>query len=127
MERPLDYLNNLAQDDWLIGYNSHQFNQIAQQLYLELTQLSACGTPPKIILAEREPLRFLASFIAACAANCPVFLCNPDWGTQEWQQVFDLVQPNIIWGQLPHSLTSPLPHSLLPPPHSPRIMIPTGG
>lgn len=83
MERPLDCLNNLVHDDWLIGYDSRQFNQIAQELYLELTQLSAYGTPPKIILAEREPLRFLASFIAACAANCPVFLCNPDWGTQE--------------------------------------------
>ncbi|MEH2193062.1 MAG: 2-succinylbenzoate--CoA ligase [Nostoc sp.] len=98
MERPLDCLNNLAQDDWLIGYDSRQFNKIAQELYLELTQLSASGTSPKIILAEREPVRFLASFIAACAANCPVFLCNPDWGTQEWQQVFDLVQPDIILG-----------------------------
>ncbi|MEH2337848.1 2-succinylbenzoate--CoA ligase [Nostoc sp.] len=98
MQRALDCLNNLAQDDWLIGYNSREFNQIAQELYFELTQLSAWRTPPKIILAEREPLRFLASFIAACAANCPVFLCNPDWGTQEWQQVFDLVQPDIIWG-----------------------------
>ena len=32
MERPLDCLNNLAQNDWLIGYNSCQFNQIAQEL-----------------------------------------------------------------------------------------------
>ncbi|MEH2317271.1 2-succinylbenzoate--CoA ligase [Nostoc sp.] len=127
MERPLDYLNNLAQNDWLIGYNSHQFNQIAQELYLELTQISACGTPPKIILAEREPLRFLASFIAACAANCPVFLCNPDWGIQEWQQVFDLVQPDIILGELLHTPTLLLRHSPLPTPHSPLIMIPTGG
>ncbi|MEH2114258.1 2-succinylbenzoate--CoA ligase [Nostoc sp.] len=127
MERPLDCLNNLAHDDWLIGYDSRNFNQIAQKLYLELTQLSACGTPPKIILSEREPLRFLASFIAACAANCPVFLCNPDWGTQEWQQVFDLVQPDIIWGELLHTPTPLLPHSPLPTPHSPLIMIPTGG
>ena len=126
MQRPLDCLHNLAQDDWLIGYNSHQFNQIAQELYLELTQLSACGTPPKIILAEREPLRFLASFIAACAANCPVFLSNPDWGTQEWQQVFDLVQPDMIlgmahgaWGMENRNNTQcPMPN---------RIMIPTGG
>ncbi|MEH1943995.1 MAG: 2-succinylbenzoate--CoA ligase [Nostoc sp.] len=127
MQQPLDCLNNLTQDDWLIGYNSHQFNQIAQELYLELTQLSACGTPPKIIVAEREPVRFLASFIAACAANCPVFLCNPDWGTQEWQQVFDLVQPDIIlgmghgaWG-MGHgnnNIQCPIPNS---------IMIPTGG
>ncbi|MDZ8029684.1 2-succinylbenzoate--CoA ligase [Nostoc sp. DedSLP04] len=98
MERLLNCLNKLSQNDWLIGYDSHQFNQIAKELYLELTRISECGTPPKIILAEREPLRFLASFIAACAANCPVFLCNPDWGTQEWQQVFDLVQPDIILG-----------------------------
>ena len=127
MERPLDCLNNLDRDDWLIGYNSRQFNQIAQELYLELTELSACGTPPKILLAEREPLRFLASFIAACAANCPIFLCNPDWGTQEWQQVFDLVQPDIIlgmghgaWniGNQNNNIQCPLPNS---------IMIPTGG
>ncbi|MEH2204335.1 MAG: 2-succinylbenzoate--CoA ligase [Nostoc sp.] len=127
MERPLDCLNNLAQNDWFIGYNSREFNQIAQELYLELTQLSACGTLPKIILAEREPVRFLASFIAACAANCPVFLCNPDWGTQEWQQVFDLVQPDIIWGignrewrigNGHHNSQCPIPNS---------IMIPTGG
>ena len=74
------------------------FKQLAQELYLELTQLSKYKTPLKIILAEREPVKFLASFIAACAANCPVFLCNPDWGTQEWQQVFNLVQPDISFG-----------------------------
>ncbi|MHC5765699.1 MAG: 2-succinylbenzoate--CoA ligase [Nostoc sp.] len=127
MERPLECLNNLAQYDWLIGYNICEFNQIAQELYLELAHLSACGTSPKIILAEREPLRFIASFIAACAANCPVFLCNPDWGTQEWQQVFDLVQPDIIlgmghgaWdiGNGNNNIHCPIPNS---------IMIPTGG
>ncbi|MEH1925935.1 2-succinylbenzoate--CoA ligase [Nostoc sp.] len=130
MERPLDCLNNLAQDDWLIGYNSHQFNKLAQELYLELTHLSACGTAPKIILAEREPLRFLASFIAACAANCPVFLCNPDWGTQEWQQVFDLVQPDIILGVgnrecgigNGNNYQCPMPNAPWP-----MIMISTGG
>ncbi|MFN6530549.1 2-succinylbenzoate--CoA ligase [Nostoc sp. ChiSLP03a] len=130
MERPLECLNKLAQNDWLIGYDRHQFNQIAQELYLELTQLSECGTPPKIILAEREPLRFLAIFIAACAANCPVFLCNPDWGTQEWQQVFDLVQPNIILGMgnrewgigNGNNYQCPMPNAPCP-----LIMIPTGG
>ncbi|MBD2560962.1 MULTISPECIES: 2-succinylbenzoate--CoA ligase [Nostoc] len=127
MERPLDYLNNLAQNDWFIGYNSRQFNQIAQELYLELTQISACRTPPKIILAEREPLRFLASFIAACAANCPVFLCNPDWGTQEWQQVFDLVQPDIILGMGNGEWGMGNGHNNSQCLISNSIMIPTGG
>ncbi|MBW4689527.1 MAG: 2-succinylbenzoate--CoA ligase [Komarekiella atlantica HA4396-MV6] len=98
MERPLDYLKKHADHEWLIGHNSLQFQKIAEELYLQLTYLSVYGTPPKIILAEREPIKFLAGFIAACAANCSVFLCNPDWGKQEWQQVFDLVQPDIIWG-----------------------------
>ncbi|MEH2259152.1 2-succinylbenzoate--CoA ligase [Nostoc sp.] len=127
MERPLDCLNNLAQNDWFIGYNSRQFNQIAQELYLELTQLSACGTPPKIILTEREPLRFLASFIAVCAANCPVFLCNPDWGTQEWQQVFDLVQPDIILGMGNGAWELGIGNNNTQCPIPNSIMIPTGG
>ncbi|MEH2117750.1 2-succinylbenzoate--CoA ligase [Nostoc sp.] len=126
MQIPLDCFNNLAQNDWLIGYNSYQFNQIAQELYLELTQLSACGTPPKIILTEREPLRFLASFIAACAANCPVFLCNPDWGTQEWQQVFDLVQPDMILG-MAHEARGMRNGNNTQCPIPNHIMIPTGG
>ncbi|MEH1870503.1 2-succinylbenzoate--CoA ligase [Nostoc sp.] len=130
MERPLDYLNNLSENDWFIGYNSRQFNQIAQDLYLELTQLSADRIPPKIILAEREPLRFLASFIAACAANCPVFLCNPDWVKEEWQQVFDLVKPDIIWGVGNRQSgigNRNCEEITIISPHSPLIMIPTGG
>jgi O-succinylbenzoic acid--CoA ligase len=85
--------------DWLICDDSDLFAQLSEQLYLELTQFSYYrGTPLKILLAEREPVRFLAGFLAACAARCPVFLCNPDWGKQEWQQVFDLVKPDLIWG-----------------------------
>ncbi|MCC5635197.1 2-succinylbenzoate--CoA ligase [Nostoc sp. CHAB 5844] len=129
MEQPLIYLQNPPQHNWLIADNSHQFQAIAEQLYLELTEiLKQRHTPPKIILAEREPVKFLASFLAACAANCPVFLCNPDWGTQEWQQVFELVQPDIIWGvgSILHSALS-TSHSALPTQHSPQIMIPTGG
>ncbi|MFN6561593.1 MAG: 2-succinylbenzoate--CoA ligase [Nostoc sp. ChiSLP01] len=130
MEKPLDCLKNLTENDWLIGYNTHEFNQLTQELYLQLTQLSTFKTPPKIILAEREPLKFLASFIAACAANCPVFLCNPDWGTQEWQQVLDLVQPDIIlrmthgeW-RMGNRNNTPCP---MPNAQCPLIMIPTGG
>ncbi|MBD2165046.1 2-succinylbenzoate--CoA ligase [Calothrix membranacea FACHB-236] len=134
MAKPVSYLNilnNLGVADCLIGCDSFQMQQLAEELYSELIQLSASGTTPKIILAERQPERFLAGFLAACAANCPVFICNPDWGTQEWQQVFDLVQPNIIWGEQKLSLLSPSsppsPHSELRTQNSALIMIPTGG
>ncbi|WP_017655476.1 2-succinylbenzoate--CoA ligase [Fortiea contorta] len=123
MKTPLAYLENLSDRHWLIGGDSSQFQQIAEELYLELRQLSTSRTPPKIILAEREPTRFLASFIAACAANCPVFLCNPDWGIQEWQQVLNLVKPDIILG----TINAKLPIDDSPSPIPQTIMIPTGG
>jgi o-succinylbenzoate---CoA ligase len=125
MERPLTHLKNSINNDWFIGSDSIQFDELTEELYLELTLLQQT-TSPKIIVAEREPVRFLASFLAACAANCPVFLCNPDWTKEEWQQVIDLVQPDIIWGLGENFTASP---PVLPPPlsPSPHIMIPTGG
>lgn len=92
----LDYLKSIN-NDWLVGYDSYQFSCLAEQLYLELFQLGQQEITPKIILAQSDPIRFMAGFIAACAAGCPVFLCNPNWVKSEWEQVFDLVQPNIIW------------------------------
>lgn len=98
MERLLVYLENCDRIDWLIGEDRHKFTQLAKSLYLELTQLLQQGTAPKILLVESDRIRFLAGFIAACAAGCPVFLGNPNWGKQEWQQVFELVQPDLIFG-----------------------------
>ncbi|HIK06536.1 MAG TPA: 2-succinylbenzoate--CoA ligase [Trichormus sp. M33_DOE_039] len=132
------YFDHLIHHDLLIGENNQEFQQIATQLHTEFTQLSTPNHPLKIILAEREPVKLLACFLAACTANCQLFLCNPDWGKQEWDQVFDLAQPDIIFGishdaEIYHSPRpsaiaplgqSPTPHCSLP--HS-LIMIPTGG
>jgi len=129
MQAILDYLKKRAADDWLIGYDSRQFNQMAEEFYSELTQLLPCGTSPKVLLAEREPVRFLAGFMAACAAGCPVFIGNPNWVKQEWEQVFELVQPDLILGygdwelELRNYHPSPQPAILNPQ----WIMIPTGG
>ena len=100
MENPLTYLKRRAGEDWLIGYDSNQFNRLTEELFGQLTQLAKEKSHPKILLAEQNPLKFLASFLAAVAAGCPIFLCNPQWGQQEWQQVFDLVQPDLILGHL---------------------------
>jgi len=128
MERPIAYLKNPA-ENWLICDRSQQFTQLAEQLYLELTQLLQQGTVPKILLAEREPVKFLAGFIAACAAGCPVFLCNPNWVKQEWQQVFELVQPDLVLGYGDWGLAIrdyyPSPQPAIANPQ--WIMIPTGG
>ena len=64
--------------------------------------------------------------MAACIAECPVFLGNPNWSSQEWQQVLTLIQPHQIWGSLP------VPTEAYPPDTTDAaqrgwIMIPTGG
>ncbi|MCP6758183.1 MAG: 2-succinylbenzoate--CoA ligase [Fischerella sp. CENA71] len=124
----------------LVCDRSDELAQLIEEFYLELINFSNSQTTPKLILAEREPVRFLAGFIAAYTAKCPVFLCNPNWGKQEWQQVIDLVQPDIIWGieerrgdmvkwghgDMIHNFSASPTHRV-PVSHSPTIMIPTGG
>lgn len=130
MESPLTYLEKRANDNWLIGYDSREFTLLTQQLYSELTQNANLKTPLKIVIAERHPIKLLASFIAATAANCHVFLCNPDWVKAEWEQVFNLVQPDLILGDVPEihykkaQITTTEPFLNYP---SSLIMIPTGG
>ncbi|BAZ86946.1 2-succinylbenzoate--CoA ligase [Dolichospermum compactum] len=114
-------LDNIHNHHWLTCDHSQELPKIATELYLKLTQLSN----PKIIIAEKSPVRFLGSFIAACAAKCPVFLCNPDWNQEEWKQVFNLVQPDIVLGIDYNFSKSPITNHQLPITNP--IMIPTGG
>jgi o-succinylbenzoate---CoA ligase len=92
------------------------------QLHLDIAQKHF----PRVVLALSDPVEGLAGFMAACIANCPVFLGNPHWSSQEWQQVIDQVQPHYVWGKLPADVSIPAPS----PPQSEEkgwIMIPTGG
>jgi O-succinylbenzoic acid--CoA ligase len=124
----LTYLKQRVDEDWLIGYDTRQFSQLSEQLFLDLRQQVNRRIPPKIFIAEPDPIRFLAGFIAARAAGCHIFLCNPNWVDWEWQQVFALVQPDLILGQVTNPTIS-LPPSPPTPSfsHSAPIMIPTGG
>jgi O-succinylbenzoic acid--CoA ligase len=118
-----------SNEGWIVGIDGDEFVRLTEELWGQLEKTIQSGTLPKILLAESDSLRFLSGFVAACAAGCPVFLCNPNWGESEWQQVFNLVNPDLIWGKAlnysPHPPISPSPH--LPIPLSGLIMIPTGG
>jgi o-succinylbenzoate---CoA ligase len=81
---------------------------------------------PRILLCQTDPIEFLAGFMAACIAECPVFLGNPNWSTPEWQQAMDLVQPHQVWGKLPLPVR-PLDPKLADAREKGWIMIPTGG
>ena len=94
----------------------------ALQFFSQLTQPKI---PPTLLLAERDTVRFLAGFIAAVAADCPLFLGNPHWVDREWQSALKLIQPDRIWhqGQDFPGNTCQTPRNTLPS----GIMISTGG
>jgi o-succinylbenzoate---CoA ligase len=133
------YFDNLD-NDWLFGCDNDQFRQLVEKYYLEINLEKKLEKnlirQIKVIICDRDRIHFLAAFLAACATKSQVFLCNYDWGENEWQQVLDLVQPDIIFGEKALSksetenISSYTPHyslSLETTPNSPLIMIPTGG
>ncbi len=87
---------------------------------------------PLVLLADPDPLEFLAGFWAALLADWQVALANPQWGDREWASVSQLIHPQIIWGKAPALSTKPVLWSNLDsddPPYraEPAILIPTGG
>jgi o-succinylbenzoate---CoA ligase len=109
-------------NDWLVGVESQGFWQQVE------AQMALCQQQghPVVLIAERDPLRFLAAFWAAWAMDCPFYLSSPDWGEHEWQQVWAQGRPDLLWGVPPDSLPSgaaPLMTGLEPG----QVGIPTGG
>jgi o-succinylbenzoate---CoA ligase len=51
-----------------------------------------------VLIAEADPLLFIAAFVAAVSNNAVVVLTNPRWGRQEWEQVAGLVTPDVVFG-----------------------------
>ncbi|MBE9117577.1 2-succinylbenzoate--CoA ligase [Lusitaniella coriacea LEGE 07157] len=97
----LEKCEEIKNQKWLIGHNFHQFDRTFQDFYQKFKHQEKRS---KILLVESSSLRFLAIFLAAVAADCPLFLCNPNWRDREWEQVLQLVQPDIIVGQVNSSL-----------------------
>ncbi|MGK7927485.1 MAG: 2-succinylbenzoate--CoA ligase [Spirulina sp.] len=108
-----------------MGYHPDQFSILVETYRQYLQQWDNAA---KVLLVESNPLNFLAKFCAAVSENYPIFLCNPHWGDREWEQVFQLVQPNLIWGTLPASRPRfTVSEEVGENPPEARIMIPTGG
>lgn len=87
----------------------------------------------KIFIAENDNVMFLAAYMAGIIAEADIFLCDPTWGIQEWQQLLNLAIPDLIFGRhfkqkLAHSFNG-LSSVLMEEPdiQKPLIMIPTGG
>jgi len=94
MEPVLSFLKKATENNWLVNHDSQAFWLLTEELIADFEKPGAI----KIILAESNPIRFMAAFMAACSHQHQVFLANPCWGLEEWQQVFELVQPDLVWG-----------------------------
>jgi o-succinylbenzoate---CoA ligase len=99
MESPLVYFKRRFDEDWLLGIDTDRFRSIATERYQQLQEKTRSYSPIKILISESDPAFFLGSFIAASSSNCSLFLANPHWIGSEWQQVLDLVKPDIVWGR----------------------------
>ncbi|WP_204140216.1 AMP-binding protein [Halomicronema sp. CCY15110] len=147
---PAESLQRRWGEPWLVGMGAATFWDQLEQFQ---TQLQA-EAPRNVLLAEPDPVRFLAAFFAALQSPCRLWLANPQWGTQEWSQVMAQCPADMVLGtasiaeklQTPNGIsptsptsptsltssTSPTPppcHPIPLPPHhsSPAILIPTGG
>ncbi|MBW4657545.1 MAG: 2-succinylbenzoate--CoA ligase [Drouetiella hepatica Uher 2000/2452] len=124
MTSPIALLRQRSRDSWLIGLDCHSLTKRAEDQLQTLMQ-EGDRKPPTVLLAEPDPADFVAGFIAACAAQCPIFLGNPHWVEAEWQQVFEQIQPDVILGEVKEFQGVRSKKGKLPEPG--WIMIPTGG
>lgn len=128
----LNFFKERSKDDWLVGRDCRQLYQLTENLLRELSLLSVRKRPLKIIISERDPIKFFSAFLAALSSDTCLFLGNPCWTEREWKQVFNSVQPHLILGNFPANCfhRSPIDRektdsdSNLP---APSIGVPTGG
>jgi O-succinylbenzoic acid--CoA ligase len=140
----LSLVKSRISDNWLIGYDSQRF----YDLVVSVTEYLQDKQGLRLLIAHSDPWEFLAVVVGALSAvgiatNTPVFLGSPHWVASDWQQVYDLVKPNVIWGNAVKIGISPTATTVIPqlsqpfhqlpqansspslPPQA--IMIPTGG
>ncbi|PZO21894.1 MAG: 2-succinylbenzoate-CoA ligase [Leptolyngbya foveolarum] len=101
--------------DWLTGYGvgeafpeENRDSQINQQWIANVNhrrhQLQQHESDrhqpqkrPLLLIAEPDPLNFLASFWAALLSDWDIALANSDWGGREWHSALQILQPTLTW------------------------------
>lgn len=145
MNEVLKQLKSLSRKNWLwyeletgdrqVINGSQKLDYLTSVRLQEISAKTKFSTRLKVFIVETNPIKFLAAFLAGVIAEVDLFLCDPSWQQQEWQQVLSLVQPDLVYGDCPVELIGDRPrvtdkNSLQPKEDlSDRglIMIPTGG
>lgn len=84
-----------------------------------------------VLVAETNPIAFLATFIAGTIAQVDLLLCDSGWQRREWEQVLGLIKPDLIYCDRATEKLIAKVESIQPVerelPHESLILIPTGG
>ena len=88
----------------VIDRNTEDEGNLSKLIEVKLQEISfainrSCANKPNLIIAESCPLNFLAAFLAGVIKGANVFLCDPDWQQQEWQQVLNLIEPDLVFAE----------------------------
>ncbi len=88
-----------------------------------LSAVDRIGQPhERILVAERDPVAFVAVLLAGISRGCDLFLASPDWRVVEWEQVSKTANFHRVFGDCP--LPAQGEDAVA---GSCRIMVPTGG
>jgi O-succinylbenzoic acid--CoA ligase len=87
-------------DFWLLDFSDRFYSSLTTEISEQLIKVAGDRIRLKIIICESNPVRFLVAFLASLNNNHQIFLANPNWKKQEWQEVLNLVQPDWILGDI---------------------------
>lgn len=126
--------------DWLRYYadniQSDRSRELKRLTEVRLKQILLLENSPRpvVFIVETNPIEFVAAFLAGVIAEANLFLCDPSWQKQEWEQVLQLVKPDLVYGdrqtresiaKVRTAIENPISTSELF--EESLIMIPTGG
>ena len=94
-----NWLWHYTEEDLIIDGNNNKSQNLQKLTESKLQEISSFINKPNIIIAESHPVNLLAAFLAGVIKGANLFLCDPNWQQQEWQQVLSLIEPDLVFAQ----------------------------
>ncbi|BAQ61492.1 O-succinylbenzoic acid--CoA ligase [Geminocystis sp. NIES-3708] len=113
----------LLNNNWKFNNKFENLEPLIINYLTEINFAKITIKKPIIFIAETEHSKFISAFFASIITNSCVFLINSHWQSNEWEQINNIVKPDIIFGNINYNFSSFKQKS----PSFTGIMIPTGG
>jgi O-succinylbenzoic acid--CoA ligase len=81
---------------WIKGIDSVALFKEVAQMRAQLANLEKLHRRPRILVAERNPLRFLSVLLSALTEEVDLFLGNPGWGRSEQREAMRIASPDLL-------------------------------